>query len=754
MEQPYDDSGVPLSYQPEKLEPYNHNLENSDEVNDSPIEEVRLTVSIKDDPTLPCLTFRTWFLGITACAALSFLNQFFSFRQNSLSLTSVSAQIAVLPLGKFMAAVLPKKAVRIPGTKWSFSLNPGPFNLKEHVLITIFANAGSNGVYAINIVTIVMAFYHRHIHPLAAMLLTLTTQMLGYGWAGIFRKFLVDSPYMWWPANLVQVSLFRALHEEEVRPKRALTRLQFFLVVLVSSFAYYVVPNYLFPSITALSFVCWIWTDSVTAQIIGSGRSGLGIGSFALDWATVAAFNGSPLAYPGFAIINIIVGFFLTVYVLIRIAYWTNAFEAKRFPIISPHIFDSNGQEYNVGLVLNETNFEFNRQGYDDYNKVHMSIFFAFIYGLSFATLAATVSHVALFHGRIIWQQTKATFRDKFDDVHTRLMKKNYDAVPQWWFYSLSLIMIGLAMVACEGFGGQLQLPFWGVMLAIGIVLFFMLPIGVITATTNQQPGLNVISELIIGYLYPGRPLANVVFKTYGYVSLVQAITFLSDFKLGHYMKIPPKSMFIVQLVGTVVASSVYFGTAWWLLTSMDHLCHPSKLPVGSQWTCPGYNVFYNASIIWGVVGPLRMFGRLGLYVKMNYFFLIGLLAPVPVWILSRMFPEKKWVRLINMPIIISGAGNMLQATVVNYICWITIGVFFNIYVYRRYQSWWARHNYILSSGLDAGVAFMAILCYFTLQIRDINGMRWWGLELDDHCPLASCPTAPGIQVKDCPIFH
>jgi len=33
---------------------------------------------------------------------------------------------------------------------------------------------------------------------------------MGYGWAGLFRKFLVDSPYMWWPANLVQVSLFRS----------------------------------------------------------------------------------------------------------------------------------------------------------------------------------------------------------------------------------------------------------------------------------------------------------------------------------------------------------------------------------------------------------------------------------------------------------------------------------------------------------------------------------------------------------------
>ncbi|KAI6668287.1 hypothetical protein NL676_019401 [Syzygium grande] len=209
-----------------------------------------------------------------------------------------------------------------------------------------------------------------------------------------------------------------------------------------------------------------------------------------------------------------------------------------------------------------------------------------------------------------------------------------------------------------------------------------------------------------------------------------------------------------MKLVGTVVASLVYFGTAWWLLTSVDYLCDPSKLPVGSQWTCPGYNVFYNATIIWGVVGPLRIFGRLGLYAKMNYFFLIGILAPVPVWILSRMFPEKKWIRLINMPIIMSGTWNMLQATAVNYICWITVGVFFNIYVYRRYKNWWARHNYILSAGLDAGTAFMAILCYFTLQIWDINGMRWWGLELDDHCPLASCPTAPGIQVKDCPVFH
>lgn len=224
--------------------------------------------------------------------------------------------------------------------------------------------------------------------------------MLGYGWAGIFRKFLVDSPYMWWPSNLVQVSLFRALHEVEVRRKGGLTRLQFFIAVSVSSFCYYIIPNYLFPSITALSFVCWIWKDSATAQQLGAGVHGLGLGSIALDWATIAAFVGSPLATPAFAIINLFVGFIVIVYVVMPIAYWNNLYNARRFPIVSSHVFDAAGAPYNISAILTEKTFEFNVEGYDNYSKVNLSIFFVLIYGLSFAVLTSIVSHVALFHGR------------------------------------------------------------------------------------------------------------------------------------------------------------------------------------------------------------------------------------------------------------------------------------------------------------------------------------------------------------------
>ncbi|CAH1423699.1 unnamed protein product [Lactuca virosa] len=393
----------------------------SEEINDCPIEQVRLTVPITDDPTLPCLTFRTWFLGIISCGVLAFLNQFFGYRQNQLTVSSVVAQIVVLPVGRIMAASLPTKGVTIPGTKWSFSLNPGPFNVKEHVLITILANAGSSSVYAVGIITIVKAFYHTEIHPLAAMLLTQSTQLLGFGWAGLFRKFLVDSPYMWWPSTLVQVSLFRALHEEEKRAKGGLSRLQFFMIVIISSFSYYVVPNYLFQSITALSFVCWIWKDSFKAQQIGSGLKGFGIGAFGLDWATVASFLGSPLATPGFAMVNMLIGYVITFYIIIPVAYWNNWYEARRFPMYAFKTYNADGTKYNVSKVLNETSFSFNQAGYDEYGKVNLSILFVLAYGLSFATLAATVSHVLLFHGRTILEQTKASMRKSIGDVHTRI---------------------------------------------------------------------------------------------------------------------------------------------------------------------------------------------------------------------------------------------------------------------------------------------------------------------------------------------
>ncbi|CAL8998628.1 unnamed protein product [Prunus brigantina] len=66
------------------------------------------------------------------------------------------------------------------------------------------------------------------------------------------------------------------------------------------------------------------------------------------------------------------------------------------------------------------------------------------------------------------------------------------------------------------------------------------------------------------------------------------------------------------------------------------------------------------------------MFTDKGVYPELNWFFLIGLLAPVPVWLLSKQFPNQRWIELINMPIILGATGSMPPARAVNYLTWLS----------------------------------------------------------------------------------
>ena len=86
-----------------------------------------------------------------------------------------------------------------------------------------------------------------------------------------------------------------------------------------------------------------------------------------------------------------------------------------------------------------------------------------------------------------------------------------------------------------------------------------------------------MITEYIIGYLYPGFPFANMCFKVYGYISMKQAITFLEDFKLGHYMKIPPRAMFMAQVSSTcaplpLVSFAKGNCSSWFFFLSIEFL--------------------------------------------------------------------------------------------------------------------------------------------------------------------------------------
>jgi OPT family oligopeptide transporter len=117
----------------------------------------------------------------------------------------------------------------------------------------------------------------------------------------------------------------------------------------------------------------------------------------------------------------------------------------------------------------------------------------------------------------------------------------------------------------------------------------------VIQAMTNTPIGINVVTELIIGYALPGRPIAMMMFKTWGENTMSQGLTFTVTLKLGHYMKIPPRSTFFCQIVGTIVANTVQLGVQEWMFSHINDFCSPNQK---DNFICPDTRVFDTASII------------------------------------------------------------------------------------------------------------------------------------------------------------
>jgi OPT family oligopeptide transporter len=168
--------------------------------------------------------------------------------------------------------------------------------------------------------------------------------------------------------------------------------------------------------------------------------------------------------------------------------------------------------------------------------------------------------------------------------------------IPLWWYGAVFLVNLAMGIAAIRAW--PTGMPVWALFLALAIAIVLALPIGMIQAITNQQVGLNVITELIIGFAVPGKPVSMMIFKTYGYITMAQGMSFVNDMKLGHYMKIPPRLMFWGQCSATACAAIVQIFVQAWVFDNIDGICDATA-PI---WRCPSTQTFGTASIIWGAM--------------------------------------------------------------------------------------------------------------------------------------------------------
>ncbi|KAH8200631.1 hypothetical protein TruAng_005168 [Truncatella angustata] len=685
-------------------------------VEDSPYAEVRAAVQPCDDPETPVGTIRAWTIGWLLCTIVAACNILLGLRRSPTYITATVVQLIAYPIGTGWAKFMPH--ARIGGLE----LNPGPFNMKEHTIITIMTAAGASASYAIDILLAQEVFYKQHFGWGFQILLVISTQAMGFGMAGVLRRFLVWPAAMVWPATLIFTTVMYSLHDHS--PSNPATsngwrigRYKFFLVVALCTFCYEWIPQVMATFLQMFTFVCWIAPQNVVINQIFGGQTGLGLIPISFDWSIITGFMGSPLQTPAFALANVGAGILFMLLGCVGLAYAGPDY-MKYLPISANSNFDHFGNSYNTSRILTE-DFTFNQAAYDEYSPLLLGPAFSLSYGLSFATLISTVVHVGLFYGKDIW----ARFRNvRFEDadVHLKLMRR-YKECPEWWFAIIFVISFAFGMIASQVW--HTHLTWWAYILCVVIGAVFILPVGVIQAITNQQTGLNVITEMVIGYMTPGRPVAMMLFKSWGYMLAYNGLNYISDMKIGHYMKIPPRTMFAAQLFAVVWLSLVQIAAYNFLRGNIEGICTVTQI---NGLTCPHAKTFFNASVIWGLLGPAKMFGAGQLYSWVNYFWLIGAILPVAQYFLARRYP-RSFLRYVFFPAIFGAAGMIPPATSWYLGQYVIVGLFFNYFIKNRFFGWWRRYNYVMSGALDIGTALCIVVSALALGLSGTNFPDWWG---------------------------
>lgn len=151
--------------------------------------------------------------------------------------------------------------------------------------------------------------------------------------------------------------------------------------------------------------------------------------------------------------------------------------------------------------------------------------------------------------------------------------------------------------------------------------------------------------------MLPGRPLAMICFKTFGYITMFQGVIYSQDLKLGHYMKIPPRPMFWAQGIASLWSSIVQLAVLYWAFGNIQDIC---TIHQSGMFSCPNGRIFFSGSIIWGLIGPQRIFLADGIYGQVWYFWILGALLPVLFFFLAKRFPLSQ-LRYLNAPVLLGG---------------------------------------------------------------------------------------------------
>lgn len=675
---------------------------------------VRETVPLSDDPSIPVFTFRYFVLSVLFIAPGAFIGTMNSFRTTLAAYSIFFVQFASHYLGKRLAAVLPDKQIDLKLFK--FSLNPGPWSIKETALITITANSGATGNLATNAIALADIHFNDKVSAWIAIPFMFAIVFIGYAYAAISKGLLLYDPEYIWPQALMQTTILQTQNSTGTELGRKQIRI--LVAVLIFMTLWQLLPEFIFPMTSSIAILCYMAPRNKVLNFVGSGLGGMGFMNFTLDWSNITS---SILIYPYWIQVIQFVAFVVCCWVLIPLVKFTDV--VPSYGLMSNSVFLQNGEKYPTNELLT-ADLKFNATAYEQLGPAKLGAQRVWNIFFDYAAYVSGAVWVVLFgYEKFSSAYKHLKLKIKYTD-RLNVMARAYEEIPTSWYYIMFGISFGTLMVIFTS--GHMFMPWWCCIIGLMLGGLIVTPLSWLYAISNFQLPIGTFNELFYGYLVQSRdvhPASGSVFGSIAGDAWYRAQYHLECLKLGFYIHLPPKSVFLAQIFGEVIGIPINYGALRWVLSSkreylVGHLVDPLH-----QWTGQDIESVHTNAIQYVVLGPSRLFHN---YTYLPVGFLVGLVCPIVLFRLHKRYPQAGF-NLWNTTVFFSSMskfyGNISTGGLSKFVG-ATVAMF---YFFRYKHNVWRNYNYVVAAAMDTGYNLSVLIVFCITAFTVVKMPHWFG---------------------------
>ncbi|GKT52418.1 oligopeptide transporter 6 [Colletotrichum spaethianum] len=710
----------------------------------------RYLLPLRDDFD-PSLTFRSMFLATCLSAFQAVMSQIYTFKPTAVTISGTFIVLIGYFAGKAWAKLFPrgdKLEARwrekngqgdLPAwIKFFKFINPGPWGLKEHAICSITATSASNASASVQVFAAQDLFYDLPLSATTVILAVISIGLFGYGICGIMRPIAVwhvDAVY--W-STLPTVKTLQGLHWQDLKNSKPL---RWFWYSFVGMFVYEFFPAYIFPWLNSVSIPCLAAMNAtgskaaVLTNLFGGSINNEGLGLFTLsfDWQYITSFNTSlPLTLQAHSAI----GFFICFLAMIGI-YYTNAWDAKSQPFMSTRLRSEDGSTYPIAKVF--TGGILNQEALAKYGIPRLTGSFAYAMFMANAAIGALVAHCFLFWGGDVKRAYQSAKSGRYDDRHHSHMTKHYKETP-WWWYVVVLVasfVLGLVVVCTQ----NVTLPAWAYVVSLLLGIFIAPLSTILYSRFGNGIATNNLSKMLAGLILPERPIGNMYFAAWSHNVISNAVNLSNDLKMGEYLKIPPRVMFLTQIYGTILGGFINYVVMISIVNGNRELLVDSD--GNSSWSGATMQSYNTNATSWALAKYLYKTG--GKYSLVPIGLGVGFGIVVVHRVIAYFVPKIRGHSLseLNMPQLIQYAGyipyNASQTCVI--FSQVISGFFVQFYLRNYRPRIFKDYSYLITGAFDGAsltVLFILSFAVFGAGGPSIPFPTWWGNNADgyyDHCP-------------------